>query len=79
VHGRWNEPRRIKKRGLRNRRKFLSIKAKSSRGRALKNVLTAKKGLFWGDLAEKQGGRARKRTFFLVFFLFVGVFSPASR
>jgi len=51
---------RPKKRGLRNQRKFLSIRALFRKGRALKNVLTAKKGLFWGVLAEKRGVRQKK-------------------
>jgi hypothetical protein len=58
------------------RRKFLSIKAKSSRGRALKNVLTAKKGLFWGDLAEKQGAAQGKEHFFLCFSCLLGFLAP---
>ena len=62
---------RPKKRGLGNQRKFLSIKAKDGRGRALKNVLTAKKGVFGGRLAEKRGGAApKKRHFFSCFFDF---------
>jgi hypothetical protein len=39
-----------------NQRKFLSIKAKGGRGRALKNVLTEKRSLFLGNLAENRGG-----------------------
>jgi hypothetical protein len=42
---------------FRNLCKFLAIKAQDGLGHQLKNVLTAKKGLFWGVLEEKWGGR----------------------
>jgi hypothetical protein len=65
-----------KKRGLRNQRKFLSIKAKASRGRALKNVLTEKRA-FFGAIWQKNGGAApKKRHFFSCFFDFLGFFAP---
>jgi len=65
-----------KTRGLGNQRKFLSIKAKDRPGRAPKNVLTAKMGVFVGRLAEKRGGRSKKKTLFFVFFRFFGIFRP---
>jgi hypothetical protein len=58
-------------RGLKNQRKFFLVKAKDGTGPAPKNVLTAKRGLFWGDLAEKRGGPLQKNdTFFRVFSIF---------
>jgi hypothetical protein len=47
-----------KKRVFSNLCKFLAIKAQDGPGHPLKNVLTAKKGLFLGVLEEKQGVRA---------------------
>jgi hypothetical protein len=38
----------------------------------LKNVLTAKNGLFWGILAEKRGVCALQKPFYFVFFWFFG-------
>jgi hypothetical protein len=66
-----------KTQGLGKQRKFLCIKAKNGRGRALKNVLTGKNGLFWGDLAEKQRGPLEKKTLFFVFLRLFGILSPA--
>ena len=66
-----------KMQGLKNQRKFLSVKAKYGPGRALKNVLTAKMGVFGDYLAEKPGGRSKKKTLFFVFFLFLGILCPA--
>jgi hypothetical protein len=65
-----------KTRGFRNQRKFLSIKAKDGHGRALKNVLTEKTGVFGGRLAEERGGRSKKRHFFSCFFDFLGLCDP---
>jgi hypothetical protein len=67
-----------KTRGLGHQRKFLSIKAKDGPGRALKNVLTAKTGVFGGRLAEKRRGRSKKMTFLRVFPVFWD-FSPRKR
>jgi hypothetical protein len=65
--------------GLRNQRKFLSVKAKDGPGRALKNVLTAKNGRFWGPFGRKTGGPLQKKdTFFRVFSIF-GDFVPRKR
>jgi hypothetical protein len=64
--------------GLGNQRKFLSVKAKDGPGRAQKNVLTAKMGVFGDYLAEKPGGRSKKKTLFFVFFRFLGILCPAS-
>jgi hypothetical protein len=58
-----------------NQRKFLSIKVKDGLSRALKNVLTEKRSLFSGHLAEKRGVCALKKPFFLVFFRFWGICS----
>jgi hypothetical protein len=55
----------LKKGQTANQRKFLSIKAKGGLGRALENVLTAKRSLFWGRLAEKRGAALLKYHFFL--------------
>jgi hypothetical protein len=60
-------------------RKFLSIKAKDCHVRDLKNVLTEKRSLFLGLLAEKRGVRALKKPLFFVFFRFLGIFSPGRR
>jgi len=68
-----------KKRRRQNQCKFLSIKAKAGLARALKNVLTAKKGLFWGVLTGKQGVGARKRAFYFALFHVLVVFLIASR
>jgi hypothetical protein len=67
---------RPKNAGLGNQRKFLFIKAKNRPGRALQNVLTVKTGSFGGHLAEKQGGRSKKKTFFSCFFGFWGFCAP---
>jgi hypothetical protein len=63
---------------FRNQCKFLSIKTKHDLGRALKNVLTAKSGLFLGDLAGKQGFCALKKTLYFEFFRVFGIFCLAS-
>jgi hypothetical protein len=62
-----------------NQRKLFSIKAKDRLGRVHKNVLTGKRSLFGGCLAEKQGGRAFKIPLFFVCFHFLGIFSPGRR
>jgi hypothetical protein len=68
-----------KMQGLKNQRKFLSVKAKYGPGRALKNVLTAKNGRFWGPFGRKTGGPLQKKdTFFRVFSIF-GDFVPRKR
>jgi hypothetical protein len=64
--------------GFRNQCKFLSIKAKGGRGRAFKNVLTAKRGRFLGVLAEKRGVPEKKNTIFFSLFHFFVVFCFAS-
>jgi hypothetical protein len=53
-----------KKGGLRILCKLHAIKAKAGLGCALKNVLTAKKGLFLGVLPVKQEVRANKKAFY---------------
>jgi hypothetical protein len=37
-----------------------------------KNVLTAKKGLFWGVLEEKRGGSREKKAFYFAFLRVFG-------
>jgi hypothetical protein len=59
--------------------KFFAIKAQDGLAHPLKNVLTAKMGLFLGVLEEKQGVRALKKHFILGFFGFWGVSCLASR
>jgi hypothetical protein len=63
--------------GLRNQCKFLLIKAKGGPGRAHKKYGQQKIGTFGGRLAEKRGGRSKKKTFFFVFFRFFGILCPA--
>jgi hypothetical protein len=66
-----------KMQGLRNQRKFFFVKDQDGPGRALKNVLTAKTGSFGGLMAEKRGGRSKKKTLYFVFFLCFGILCPA--
>jgi hypothetical protein len=63
-----------KKRGIRNFCKFLSIKDKVRLNDPLKNVMTARKGLFWGVLAGKQGMLWRKKAFYFALFHVLVVF-----
>jgi hypothetical protein len=53
--------------------KFLAIKAQDGLGHPLKNVLTAKKGPFFGRFGRKTGGpRLKKIILFCVFAGFWG-------
>jgi hypothetical protein len=64
---------------FKNQCKLLSISNKDGHGRALTNVLTAKKGCFLGVLAEKRGVLEKKTPFFFALFHHLVVFSFASR
>src|SRR5580658_4006098 len=71
----WGLTNALKKRHFKKLCKLLAIKAQVGLAPPPKNVLTAKKGLFWGVLEEKRGGRALKKPFYFAFFRFLGTSS----